>query len=189
MPPKVKITREEIVERAIELVREEGVEALNARNIAARLSCSTQPIFSNFKTMEELQDEVLKVAYRRYLLYLENEVKSGKYPRYKSFGMGYIRFAKEEKSLFRLLFMCDRNGEAVSPTEDWEASVRMIMESNGVDRRVAEMIHLKGWVTVHGIATMFATSFLTLDWDLISEILSDAYNGARMKHLSKEEAK
>ena len=55
MPPKVKITKEDIIKTAIELVRREGTGALNARAIAAALSCSTQPIFSNFETMDELQ--------------------------------------------------------------------------------------------------------------------------------------
>ena len=48
MAPRVKITREEIVEAAIGLVRQRGEAALNARNIAASLNCSTQPVFSQF---------------------------------------------------------------------------------------------------------------------------------------------
>ncbi|MBO5790241.1 MAG: TetR/AcrR family transcriptional regulator, partial [Clostridia bacterium] len=62
MPPKVKITKEEIVEAAMRIVRECGDEALNARNIAASLGCSTQPVFSNFATMAELRLAVIKKA-------------------------------------------------------------------------------------------------------------------------------
>ena len=39
MPPKVKITREDIIKTAIELVRANGEEAINARAIAAALNC------------------------------------------------------------------------------------------------------------------------------------------------------
>ena len=53
MPPKIKITKEEIVDTALNLVREAGEQALNARSIAAKLKCSTQPVFSNFETMED----------------------------------------------------------------------------------------------------------------------------------------
>ena len=56
MPPKVKITKEDIIKTAVELVRSNGAEALNARAVAAELNCSTQPVFSNFATMDELQN-------------------------------------------------------------------------------------------------------------------------------------
>jgi AcrR family transcriptional regulator len=50
MPPKVRITKEDIINAAIEIVRKDGAQAINARNLAAYLNCSTQPVFSNFKT-------------------------------------------------------------------------------------------------------------------------------------------
>lgn len=45
MPPKIKITKEEIVDTALNLVREAGEQALNARSIAAKLKCSTQAVW------------------------------------------------------------------------------------------------------------------------------------------------
>ena len=74
MPPKVKITKEDIIKTATQLVRESGEDAINARAIASALGCSTQPIFSNFATMEQLQenmDENLQKA-------IENSVLAGK---------------------------------------------------------------------------------------------------------------
>ena len=53
MPPKVKISKEDIVNTALELIK--NGEEINARSLAIRLNCSTQPIFSNFKTMEDLK--------------------------------------------------------------------------------------------------------------------------------------
>ena len=182
MPPKPRITREDIVNTAIALIRASGAEALNARAIAACLCCSTQPIFSNFDTMEELQQATAAAAYEIYLDFLKRESQSGKYPQYKSFGMAYIRFAREEKELFKLLFMCDREGKDLTPTVDFDASVALIMHANGITREKAELIHLEMWACVHGIATMHATSFLTLRWELISDMLTDVYSGIRAKH-------
>ena len=51
MPPKVKVSKEEIINTAISLIRKSGASAVNARSIAAELGCSTQPIFSNFASM------------------------------------------------------------------------------------------------------------------------------------------
>lgn len=187
MPPKVKVTKKEIIDTALRLCRESGEDAINARSVADALGCSTQPIFSNFATMDELHGAVMSAAYECYLEFIENEVKSGKYPRYKAFGVAYVRFAKEEKQLFRLLFMCDREGRDLTPGADFEASVNMIMEANGLSRERAQLMHLEMWACVHGIGVMLATSFLPLEWDLISEMMTDVYRGLCERHLSEEE--
>ena len=181
MPPKVKITKNDIIETALSLVRENGADAINARGIANALNCSTQPIFSNFESMEELEHSVLIAAFERYLGFINDEIKSGKYPDYKASGMAYVRFAKEEKELFKLLFMCDRQGKEPLPTVDYENSVKMIMEANGCSREEADLMHLEMWTFGHGIATMLATSFLELDFELISRMLTDVYQGLRVR--------
>ena len=186
MAPKAKVSSADIVQTAIEIIRQNGEGAINARSIAASLNCSTQPIFSNFATMEELQAAVALAAYERYSSFLQNEVNCGKYPPYKAYGMAYIRFAKEEKELFKLLFMCDRKSASLVPTNDFSKSVEMIKNANGITQEKAELMHLEMWTCVHGIGTMLATSFLSLDWELISDILTDVYQGIRARHLSEE---
>lgn len=186
MPPKVKITRDDIIKTALELVRKSGTEAINARAVAASLNCSTQPVFSNFQTMWELQLALIGAAYERYIGFIKNEVDSGKYPKYKAYGMAYVRFAKDERELFKLLFMRDRTGEDMSPSPDFEAAVQMIMEANGVTPEVARLMHLEIWACVHGIGAMLATSFLTLDRELISDMLTDVYQGIRKRHLPED---
>ena len=186
MPPRVKITKKDIIKTAVELVKANGAYAINARAIAASLNCSTQPVFSNFRTMEELEKTTLTAAYEVYLNFIKKEVESGKYPQYKSFGMAYIRFAKEEKELFKLLFMRDRTGEDMSESPDFEESVQMIMKANGVSLEKARLMHLEMWTCVHGIGTMLATSFLSLEWEMISDMLTDVYQGIRARHLSEE---
>ena len=187
MPPKIKITKEEIIQTAIELLEKDGEGAINARNIAAALGCSTQPVFSNFASMEELRQAVVIVVYERYLGFIKSEVESEKFPQYKAFGMAYIRFAKEEKELFKLLFMRDRTGEDMSPSSpDFEQSVQMIMKANGVTEEKAKLMHLEMWVWVHGIGTMLATSFFELDFGLVSDMLTDVYQGIRARHLLED---
>lgn len=186
MPPKVRITREDIINTTVQLVRNNGAEAINARAIASALNCSTQPIFSNFDSMEDLQEETIRASYDLYVYFINKELESGKYPEYKSFGMAYIRFAKDEKELFKLLFMRDRSNEEMTISPDFEKSVQIIMEANGVTYEKAMLMHLELWTCVHGIGVMLATSFLPMEWDLISDILTDVYQGIRRRHLSEE---
>lgn len=189
MPPQIKITKAEIVETALKLVRAQGEAALNARSIATELGCSTQPIFSNFSGMEELQKAVRASAYEEYLSYLQKQINLNEYPPYKAMGMAYINFAKEEKELFKLLFMCDQQGKSQPPSKDFEASVELIMKNNGLSRKRAELMHLEMWACVHGIAVMLATAFLTLEAPLISNMLTDIYKGLQLRHTTEENKK
>ena len=108
MPPKVKVTKDDIVKTAIELVREHGEEALGARAIAARIGCSTQPVFSNFATMEELRRAVIAAAYDIYLDFLRREAEGGKYPQYKAFGMAYLPKRNKTQNLRSFGFVANR---------------------------------------------------------------------------------
>ncbi|MBR6554561.1 MAG: WHG domain-containing protein [Clostridia bacterium] len=180
MAPKVKVTKEEILASAVELVRRGGGQSLNARNIAAALNCSTQPIFSNFSSMEELRYAVLVQVDELYRGYLKAERESGNYPPYKAGGMAYIRFAKEEKELFKLLFMCDRGDEALYAGAGLDGEMEALVQNQtGLDEQEARLFHLEAWAYVHGIATMFATGFLNLEWELVSRMLTDFYQGLR----------
>ena len=186
MPPKVRVSKEDILRATLEIIRQGGEDAVNARSIADALECSTQPIFREFSSIDELVSQTKKVAYSTYIGFIENEVASEKYPAYKAFGMAYIRFAKEEKELFKLLFMCDRTGSADVSSEDFEKSVEMIMSTNGFSREKAERMHLEMWSAVHGIGVMMATSFLELDFNIVSGMLSDMYHGLRTVHATQE---
>lgn len=186
MPPKVKITKADIVRAAMEIVREKGDGALNARSLAQALECSTQPVFSNFPTMEALRIAVAEEAETLYLAYIERETESGKYPPYKASGMAYIRFAREERMLFRLLYMRDRSTEAVQKeTELGNRMAEMVQGNTGLGVESAKLFHLEMWAFVHGIAAMVATGFLDLEEELISRMLTDSYQGLK-KHFAKE---
>ena len=64
-----------------------------------------------------------------YQNYLKEDMASGKYPPYKASGMAYIRFAKEEKELFRLLFMRDRSHESIEDKEENKPLIELIQQN------------------------------------------------------------
>ena len=139
MPPKCRFTREEIIQAALDLTAEKGVGALTARGLAQRLGSSAKPIFGLFANMEEVQQEVVKAANLRYQEYLRQDMSAGRYPPYKASGMAYIRFAREQKELFKLLFMRDRSREEVTRQlgDDAEPLLDLIQRAAGISRRVA----------------------------------------------------
>ena len=186
MPPKTKYTREEIVLAALALTRERGFSAVTARGLAARLGCSAKPIFGLFRNMEEVQREVLSAADAIYQQRLSEAMTRGELPPYKASGMAYIRFAREQKELFKLLFMRDRTHEEKAAGDELEALLGLIQKNMGLSRDDAYRFHLEMWIYVHGIATMIATAYLEWDMDFISAALTDAYQGLRLRFLPKE---
>lgn len=181
MPPKAKFSKKEIIEAAVDIVKAEGSQALTARALGAKLGTSSSPIFTVFQNMDEVQQEVLKSANQLYENYLETDMKSKEYPPYKSSGMAYIRFAKEEKELFKLLFMRDRSEEKLSENkEEIRQLINLIKQNLNISEDEAYLFHLEMWIYVHGIATMAATSYLSWDIEFISKTLTDVYAG--LKH-------
>ena len=186
MPPKVKVTKNEIIQAALDIVREQGDGALNARSVADRLGCSTQPVFSNYPSMNDLRTDVMDAARKMYIKYVEEEIKKEKYPIYKSSGMAYINFAKTEKELFRLLYMYDRTNDQQSD-ELHPFITGFLSDKFGISHEEARMFHLKMWVSVHGLAVLQATSFLELPEDTVSEVMTDIFLGLVHRNEIKKE--
>lgn len=184
MPRKNMFTREQIVSSALELVREQGMEALTARGLGEKLGASSKPIFSWFRSMEQVQAAVMEAADQVYQTYLKSGMQEGKYPPFKAAGMAYIRFAKEEKQLFRLLFMRDRSHEPHQEKEGAEVAALMtelVQKNAGLNEQSARMLYLENWIYVHGIASMIATGYLEFDEADISAMMTDVYRGLTLR--------
>ncbi len=88
--------------------------------------------------MADVQKGIIRAANKLYQSFREEEIASGKYVPYKASGMAYIRFAKEEKELFKLLFMRDRSGEQIKENpEEMEALIGLIAKQVNIDKEAA----------------------------------------------------
>lgn len=180
MPPKFKFTEDEIIAAALSVVRKSGMKGLTARALAQSLGCSAKPIFGLFKNMEELSQRVMDAAKELYEERIALSLRSQIYPPYKASGMEYVRFASEERELFKLLFMRDRSGEDIHEQISDEL-MDAICASTGFDRATAEKFHLEMWIFVHGIAVMTATGYIEWDMEYVSAALTDIYSGLKLR--------
>ncbi len=97
MPPKFKFTKSEIIEAAFELVRNKGWNRLSARTLADELGSSARPIYSFFKSMDQLEEQLVKKAVDLFYEYMVCK-RTGDL--WIDHGIGYVMFAQEEKHLF-----------------------------------------------------------------------------------------
>ncbi|MBO4987454.1 MAG: TetR/AcrR family transcriptional regulator, partial [Lachnospiraceae bacterium] len=151
MPPKPKYTREEIIDVAFELVRENGIEALVARELGKRMGTSSSPIFTAFKNMEELQQEVRAKALQEFESCISDALNYT--PAFKHVGEKMIEFAAREPKLFQLIYMQEHEesksymdyireelGETV------EVCITVMQKDYALSREDAEKLFAQTWM-------------------------------------------
>lgn len=159
MPPKVKFQKKEIIEAAVAITRKQGIGAVTAREVGAVLGVSSRPLFTYFKSVDELKKAVWLYAKELY----ENYVKDGLKAEIPFLGVGqnYIRFAKEEPELYKYLFL--------NPPEDVKggAMEALRLSQDLVHPSLMRIYHMDGatadkyfrdlWLVAYSITTLIVT--------------------------------
>ena len=180
MPPKTKVTKDMIVHAAVEVVRQNGFESMNARTVAGQLHCSTQPVMYHFSTIDSLKRAAYAEADHIHAEYLMNI--SPEQDPILGIGLNYIRFAVEEPQLFRFLFQSGYAGESNLPdmidSEELEPVLAAMQEGAGLDMKKTKDVFLTIALFAHGYASIIANNALEYDETLIAEHLERAWDGA-----------
>lgn len=178
MPPKIKITRDMIIDAAFEIARSEGAEHINARTISGKLRCSTQPVMYHFKKMEEIKKAAYQKADEFHSAYIADLHSDNPM---KEIGMLYIRFAVEEKNLFRFLFQsnefCGKSISELINAEELQPIIAILCQAAEVSTEQAKAIFHSLFLFAHGYSSMFANNELTYDEDTILSDLDLIFNG------------
>lgn len=185
MPAKKVIYSESIIQAAVEVIRKKGENSLNAREIARELGCSTQPLYSVFANMREIEEAVRQAVASILDEYMANEMKSGRYKDNQAIGMGYIRFAAEEKNLFRYLYMFRPIAVTEINVEFTKKSVGFIKERARLDEGEAQAYFGELWIFCHGIASLIAAERLDFDEEKTIEAMIDVACGLTMRYKEK----
>ena len=159
MPPKVKFSKQEIVDAAVRVARDKGIDGVTAREIAAELGVSTRPIFTYFDTMDEVKAEVFQTAKELYRAYVERGL-AGPIP-FLGVGQQYIRFAHDEPELYKLLFLTRPGNASGGAMEALRFSQDLARESlmriYNMDAHTADCYFRDLWLVVFSFATLIVT--------------------------------
>lgn len=180
MPPTVRFTRDAVLHAACQLMRREGMEALNARAIAKELGGSTQPIFRLFTNMEDLHRELILYVARQFQAHAEADMAQSDSP-YIQLCTTYLLYGRDEPELFKLLFMRDRVSEGqYSDQTNFDLVFNIIKKETPLDDETALRFFERTWLFIHGLAVCIATKYIPCRQDeryLIS-MVKEAYNAA-----------
>ena len=181
MPPRAKITKEMIIDTAFKIARTEGAENINARTIAQSLSCSTQPVLYYFSKIEDIKKAVYAKADVYHSLYLTDHIEDCDAPMLE-IGLRYIRFAHEEKHLFRFLFQSgkftDKSLPALMNDEGLKPILDIMQQTAQATEAQAKNIFLTVFLLAHGYASLLANNSMEYDEKTIASCLNQAYLGA-----------
>lgn len=179
MPMKPKFTKEEIIEKALEYVSKNGIEALTARELGKTLGSSACPIFTVFENMEEVVNEVKKRAWEKYNNYVGKAFDYD--PAFKQIGILMINFAKEEPKLFKLLFMTESEEKIditkmITTLGDLkDECLRVIMHDYNLKYEEAYLLFEHLWVYSFGLSALSATKKCDFSNEAIIEMLGTCF--------------
>ena len=179
--PKAKISREMVIDAAFDIARCGGIENVNARTVAERLGCSTQPVMYHFTRIEEMKRAVYDKAelyHSEYLMNIQNPADGIML----GIGLNYIRFAIHEPHLFRFLF---QSGYAVEnsliemvDSEGLKPILGMMSGAMKMNLSQTKEVFLTIAMFAHGYASIIANNSLEFDERTVAGHLERAYRGA-----------
>lgn len=179
MPPTVRFTRDAVLNAACQLMRREGMEALNARAIAKELGGSTQPIFRLFTNMEDLHRELILYVTRQFQAHAEADMAQSDTP-YIQLCTTYLLYGRDEPELFKLLFMRDRVSEGqYSDQTNFDLVFNILKKETPLDDETALRFFERTWLFIHGLAVCIATKYIPCqDERYLISMVKEAYNAA-----------
>ena len=190
MPPKCKFTKEEIIEAALEMVKADGIEAVTARALGAKLGTSSKPVFGLFQNMDELLQQVIRAARDEYNKYIK--IGLAQESAFKGVGLQYILFAKNEPKLFQLLFMTQQNekmdaaGTLPMIDDNYRQILLSVQKMYGLDEDDSKRLYRHLWIYTHGIASLIVTGVCNFTDEEISYMLSQVC-GAIVEKFKRED--
>lgn len=179
MPPRPQVTKEQLIEAALNIAREKGFEKVTAREVGKSLGMSSRPVFTYYTGMLELKADVYKAAYELYVKYVE-EGLNDKYP-FRATGRRTIQFVKDEPGLFKLL--CYPYDEDPDPSstigsftffeQNYALIKQTIVREYGLNGDDAKAFFRNVWIFTLGIAMLIISGSCPYTEEEIYEILSE----------------
>lgn len=158
--PKQKITKEMVVEVAFELARTGGMEQVMVKNIAEKLGCSVQPIYSYCKNMESLRGDVAERARQFIQDYMAAHIDQTDL--FRSTGRAYVQLAREEPHILKIFIFQERKNvsslDELYRAETNPEVAKTISGELGISIQRAKKLHLDMLIYTVGISTIFSVT-------------------------------
>lgn len=167
MARKTRISKELILQKALEMLIREGYSAINIKTLSKEIGCSTQPLVWHFNNMEGLRKALADYA----LMYANRKMRptvEGAVSAFEEVGRAYIKMALNEPNLFQFVFLngsgCYPKGniEILVEEEDNAELIKMLANEFQMSEKSAGQYLQNTLIYTHGLAAYVATGMLRL---------------------------
>lgn len=169
MPRAAFFSKETIIENGLAIVREQGIDALSARSLSKKLGCSMSPIFTVYENMDVIKADVYMAAKKVFEDYVSDVTDY--VPAFKEFGMRIVKFAKQEKQLYTLLFLHKGWVNEELPFKAKEC-LQGIEKAYNISPEQSTLLFRQIWPFSCGLAVMSSQDPDSFPDDEISEMIS-----------------
>lgn len=191
MARKTQISKDIILQSALELLIEKGYSAVNIKTLSQKIGCSTQPIVWHFGNMNGLRNELTAYA----LNYANEKMRSAAngLEAFTNVGATYIEMAFEEPHLFRYLYMRVDNGYLAESFDLFTSDENAVMaEQMAIEFKIsmekANDFVINMMIYTHGLASFIASGLVEASkekvWRMMNnfseELLSQAVMGSNI---------
>lgn len=170
-------TKDQILKAAYEVVEKEGFSGFTARNIAKKMGISTQPIYLEFKNMDDLKNTLLDEVYNH--LYYKVFPKEHIGDPLIDLGISYINFAREQPHLYTALYVEEYGGGQKMHDFSYNYFRELIKKQPQYEALTDEAIHalhVGTWIVVTGIATLMSSGIIHPTEEEIAVIIRGTIN-------------
>lgn len=153
----------QLLEAAARIIADEGRRALTARRLASEVGASTMAVYTNFGSMEELLQQLLREGFVRFGEALDESPETDDpVADWIAQGWSYRRFALDNRNLYRVMFG-ERRGPVDDPADQQVAAatftslLERLRRAADAGRITVDDLELAGqvvWSMVHGHVTL-----------------------------------
>ena len=179
-------TRTNILGASLDIVKEEGWQALSMRKIADKIDYTAPIIYEYFANKDAILHELTRQGYVKLTRLMEEAMNKYSDPaeQLEAMWLAYWNFAFAEKELYQVMYGVEMNCCAMEHTcLDIQGPSNMlwnkIEEIIPAEKRTEEYIDTKYytfWSVVHGLISINMTRKLTSD-EMNKQVLKDAISG------------
>ena len=186
MPPRPKVSIDDLLETAYQIAEENGIDAVNSRSIAKRVGCSIQPVFSHFPTMEILRKATFDYACEKWtkeiLVFANHEDFFAQITKW------VLDLARNKPNLFKLLCLSDRfHGESmidiIMKFECNKQMLEVMVTKYDLPLETCKDIIMRCGLFLLGICTMISINHVPFTDEevdsLMIKTIRDMVNGAK----------
>ncbi len=175
MARTIKFSKDELLKKSVEFIKEYGYSKLTVRDLAKYIGCSTQPIFKNYDNFDLYKDDLKKYIHEDYYSFISKYVNKEDY--LYTISYAYAIYGKKEPNMFFSMFMADLSGsrtirEVLDTDRNMETIVAMTKQYN-ISLEMAEKVYRDVRFYTHGLATQLCVGSIKLTDKEIEELIKN----------------